>query len=33
MFLSADTGLKLPVEMMVLVPNDAGLSTLMQALA
>jgi predicted nucleic acid-binding protein len=33
MFLSADTGLKLPVEMMVLGPNDAGLSTLMQALA
>jgi predicted nucleic acid-binding protein len=33
MFLSADTGLKLPVEMMVLEPNDAGFSTLMQALA
>jgi predicted nucleic acid-binding protein len=33
MFLSADTGLKLPVEMTVLEPNDAGFSTLMQALA
>jgi predicted nucleic acid-binding protein len=33
MSLSADTGLKLPVEMTVLEPNDAGFSTLMQALA
>jgi hypothetical protein len=33
MFLSADTGLKLPVEMMILEPNDVGFSTLMQALA
>jgi predicted nucleic acid-binding protein len=32
MSLSADTGLKLPVEMTVLEPNDAGFSTLMQAL-
>jgi predicted nucleic acid-binding protein len=33
MFLSADTRLKLPAGMMVLEPNDAGLSTLRQALA
>jgi predicted nucleic acid-binding protein len=33
MFLSADTGLKLPADMTILEPNDAGISTLMQALA
>ena len=33
MFLSADTGLKLPADMMVLEPNESGLSTLTQALA
>jgi len=33
MFLSADTGLKLPADMIVLGPNESGFSTLTQALA